>query len=59
MIDAAVRDEVARLYPGNVSSDFENRVLGEITDWIMSTPVGLLPKDMRDVIKTYWDERLN
>jgi hypothetical protein len=59
MTDVIVRDEVARLYPGNVSSDFENNVRREIIDWILSTVTPLGHLDMRDVIKTFWNERLN
>ena len=56
-----MRDEVARLYPANVSSDFENNVRGELIDWILlaPTPIKLTGMDMKDVIKMFWNERLN
>lgn len=59
MTDAAVCDEVARLYPGNVSSDFENNIRREIIDWILLTTTSLTGMDMKDVIKLFWNERLN
>jgi hypothetical protein len=59
MIDAAVRDEVARLYPGNVSSELENNVRRDIIDWILNATVPLSGMDMKDVIKMFWNERLN
>lgn len=59
MIDAAVRDEVARLYPGNVSSDFEQIVRYDIIGWILATPTTTRGVDMKEVIKMYWNERLN
>lgn len=59
MIDAAVLDEVVRLYPGNVSSDFEQIVRGEIVDWILATSTVTRGVDMKEVIKMYWNERLN
>lgn len=54
-----VKDEVARLYPVNVSSDFEDSLRSEIIDWTLSVPVGILPKDMKDTIQQFWNERLN
>jgi len=59
MIDAAVLDEVVRLYPGNVSSEFEQIVRGEIVDWILTTSAVTRGLDMKEVIKMYWNERLN
>jgi hypothetical protein len=60
-MDNVMRDEVARLYPANVSSDFENNVRGELIDWILlaPTPIKLTGMDMKDVIKMFWNERLN
>jgi hypothetical protein len=58
-MDNVMRDEVARLYPGNVSSDFENNVRREIIDWILSTVTPLSHLDMKDVIKMFWKEKLN
>jgi len=59
-MDYIMRDEVARLYPGNVSSDFEDNVRGEIIKWIFSTPANTIKgKDMKEVIATFWNERLN
>lgn len=58
-MDNQMRDEVARLYPGNVSSDFEDRVRRDIIDWILLTPIPLSGMDMKDVIKLFWNERLN
>lgn len=62
-MDNLMRDEVARLYPGNVSSDFEQIVRGEIVDWILTasnfTAAVTRGLDMKDVIKMFWNERLN
>ena len=57
MMDYAMADEVARLYPDNVSSDFEDSVRGEIIEWIMSQPK--IFDDMKNAINAYWNERLN
>jgi len=60
-MDSMMRDEIARLYPGNVSSDFEDNVRGEIIDWILlaPTPLKLSGVDMKEVIAMFWNERLN
>ena len=58
-MDYIMADEVVRLYPGNVSSEFEQIVRGEIVDWILSTLTPLGHLDMKDVIKMFWNERLN
>jgi hypothetical protein len=58
-MDNLMRDEVARLYPGNMSSDFEDNVRRDIIDWILLTPIPLSGMDMKDVIKLFWNERLN
>jgi len=58
-MDNLMRDEIARLYPGNVSSDFEGNVRREIIDWILLTTTSLTGMDMKDVIKLFWNERLN
>lgn len=57
MMDYAMADEVARLYPDSVSSDFEDSVRGEIIEWIMSQPK--IFDDMKNAINAYWNERLN
>ncbi len=59
VLDNTVCDEIARLQAVNVMGGFEHSVRGEILDWILSTPVGLLPAQMEDVIKQFWNERLN
>jgi hypothetical protein len=60
-MDSMMRDEIARLYPGNVSSDFEDNVRGELIDWILlaPTPLKLSGVDMKEVIAMFWNERLN
>ena len=58
-MDNVMRDEVARLYPANASSDFENNVRREIIDWILLTTTSLTGMDMKDVIKMFWKEKLN
>lgn len=60
-MDSIMRDEIARLYPGNVSSDFEDNVRGELIDWVLlaPTPLKLSGVDMKDVIAMFWNERLN
>ena len=57
--DNAVIDEMFRVHiPGTVSSDFEYMVRSEIVDWIEENKQ-VLGMDMRDVIKLFWNERLN
>lgn len=58
-MDYIMADEVARLYPGNVSSDLENSVRRDIIDWILNATIPLSGMDMTDVIKMFWNERLN
>ena len=58
-MDNLMRDEVARLYPSNVSSALENSVRRDIIDWILNATVPLSGMDMTDVIKMFWNERLN
>lgn len=58
-MDYIMADEVARLYPGNVSSALENSVRRDIIDWILNATVPLSGMDMKDVIKLFWNERLN
>ena len=58
-MDYIMADEVARLYPGNVSSALEDSVRRDIIDWILLTPTPLTGMDMKDVIKLFWNERLN
>ncbi len=57
-MDAIVFDEVARLYPANVSSELENQARIDIIDWILTTPTPTTGMDMKDVIKLFWNERL-
>ena len=58
-MDYIMYDEIARLYPGNVSSALENSVRRDIIDWILNATVPLSGMDMTDVIKMFWNERLN
>ena len=58
-MDNVVQDEVARINPVEFLGDFEYQVRDEIFYYIMGIPVGLLPTDMKDVIKLFWNERLN
>ena len=58
-MDYIMADEVARLYPGNVSSALEDSVRRDIIDWILNTTIPLRGMDMKDVIKLFWNERLN
>lgn len=58
-MDYIMADEVARLYPSNVSSEFEGDVRREIIGWILLTTTSLTGMDMKDVIKLFWNERLN
>lgn len=59
-MDYIMYDEIVRLYPGNVSSDFEDTVRGEIIEWILSTPSAETSgKNLKDVIEMFWSERLN
>ena len=54
-----VKDEIARLYPYNVNSEMENAYRGEIVDWLLTTSKDTRGMDMKEVIKMFWDERLN
>lgn len=58
-MDYIMADEVARLYPGNVSGALEDSVRRDIIDWILNTAIPLRGMDMKDVIKLFWNERLN
>ena len=58
-MDYIMANEVARLYPGNVSSALEDSVRRDIIDWILNTTIPLTGMDMKDVIKMFWNERLN
>ena len=58
-MDYIMYDEIVRLYPGNVSSALEDSVRRDIIDWILNTTIPLTGMDMTDVIKMFWNERLN
>lgn len=58
-MDAIVYDEVARLYPASVSGELENQARADIIDWLLATPTPTIGMDMKDVIKLFWNERLN
>ena len=58
-MDYIMADEIARLYPGNVSSALEDSVRRDIIDWILNATIPLTGMDMTDVIKMFWNERLN
>ena len=57
---APVTDEMFRIHTqGTVRSDFEYIVHSEIVEWMEPRNEQLLGMDMRDVIKQFWNERLN
>jgi hypothetical protein len=52
-------DEIARLGASPVNGELESNIRREIIDWILSTVTPLGHLDMKDVIKMFWNERLN
>lgn len=54
-----VNDEIARINATNVSSNLENEVRKDIIQWLLDTPLDMSRLDMSDVIKQFWNERLN
>ena len=54
-----VNDEIARINATNVSSNLENEVRKDIIQWLLNTPLDMSRLDMSDVIKQFWNERLN
>ena len=57
---APVTDEMLRVHTqGAVRSDFEYIVHSEIVEWMEQRKEQVLGMDMRDVIKLFWNERLN
>ena len=58
-MDSVIDDEIERIYADDVSGEFESNIRREIIDWILSTVTPLSRLDMKDVIKLFWNERLN
>lgn len=58
-MDNVVRDEVARLYPNDVESDFEVDVQKDILAWAKNQPTGKFWSTRDQVVNEYWNERLN
>ena len=58
-MDSVTYDEIARLGASPVNGELESNVRREIIDWILSTVTPLGHLDMKDVIKMFWNERLN
>lgn len=62
-----VGDEMKRIYPSSVKSEFEYSVEADIFKWLEDTggvyshPTSTRPrfKDTKELIKAYWNERLN
>ncbi len=60
MMDYVMADEVARIHPVDVLSEFEQDLQGAIVYWMLNTTsVNTYGMDMKDVIKLFWNERLN
>ena len=60
MMDYVMADEVARIHPVDVLSEFEQDLQGAIVYWMLNTTsVDTYGMDMKDVIKLFWNERLN
>ena len=59
MMDHVMADEVARIHPVDVLSEFEQDLQGAIVYWMLNTTsVDTYGMDMKDVIKMFWNERL-
>lgn len=54
-----VNDEIARINATNVSGDLEQEVRKDIIQWLIRSPIDMSRLDMSDVIKQFWNERLN
>lgn len=62
-----VGDEMKRIYPSSVKSEFEHNVEADIFKWLEDTggvyshPTSTRPRfeDAKELIKAYWNERLN
>lgn len=61
LMDDVVYDEVARINPVGVLSEFEQDLQGAIVAWWMLQPNTSMTygMDMADIAKLFWNERLN
>ena len=60
MMDIMVNDEFARINARDVMSEFEQDCQGAIVYWMFNTTsVNTYGMDMKEVIKLFWNERLN
>jgi hypothetical protein len=59
-MDNVVQDEIARINPVGVLSELEQDLQGAIVYWMLNTTsVDTYSMAMKEVIKLFWNERLN